>query len=566
MRHHCCVRSVLLLSVLTCCLALASAWRHRQWRHRQSEDYEDTLHSWRPRVVVPTQGEVWPQPLNQTKSSNTLSLDASTFSFQYEGPCFVVQQALKRYRREILFQNCTKPGTSKGERYQNSGSLHRNNHLFNGAFHVLKVTVSRPCEDIPDHQMDESYVLSISSSEESFISARTVWGALRGLETFSQLVYSPDGESWVVNETVIYDEPRFPHRGLLIDSSRHFLPMESIIDTLDAMSYNKMNVLHWHIVDDEAFPYVSKTFPSLSEKGAYDPEVRVYQPRDVQHVISEAAARGIRVIPEFDTPGHTRSWGAAFPEILTTCYKKMEPIGLGPIDPSTNVTYAFLKELFAEVADVFPEQYIHLGGDEVDFDCWKSNPNISDFMENIGITGDYDKLEEYYIRRLLKIVQGARKSYMVWQEVFDNGIEIAPDTVVHIWLHPQEEELSAVTRAGYNALLSSCWYLDYISYTKDWKRYYGCDPHDFTGTPQQKALVQGGEACIWGEYVDATNLISRTWPRASAVAERLWSPASVEYTDTTASRFEEQRCRMLRRGLKVEPENGPGVCDCDYLV
>ncbi|KAL3210676.1 hypothetical protein MRX96_008626 [Rhipicephalus microplus] len=96
MRHHCCVRSVLLLSVLTCCLALASAWRHRQWRHRQSEDYEDTLHSWRPRVVVPTQGEVWPQPLNQTKSSNTLSLDASTFSFQYEGPCFVVQQALKR--------------------------------------------------------------------------------------------------------------------------------------------------------------------------------------------------------------------------------------------------------------------------------------------------------------------------------------------------------------------------------------------------------------------------------------------------------------------------------------
>ncbi|KAL3210674.1 hypothetical protein MRX96_008624 [Rhipicephalus microplus] len=86
------------------------------------------------------------------------------------------------------------------------------------------------------------------------------------------------------------------------------------------------------------------------------------------------------------------------------------------------------------------------------------------------------------------------------------------------------------------------------------------------GTPQQKALVQGGEACIWGEYVDATNLISRTWPRASAVAERLWSPASVEYTDTTASRFEEQRCRMLRRGLKVEPENGPGVCDCDYLI
>ncbi|KAL1444345.1 hypothetical protein MTO96_029907, partial [Rhipicephalus appendiculatus] len=172
---------------------------------------------------------------------------------------------------------------------------------------------------------------------------------------------------------------------------------------------------------------------------------------------------------EFDTPGHTRSWGEAFPEILTTCYKGMEPFALGPIDPSTNATYAFLKELFAEVADVFPEQYIHLGGDEVSFNCWKSNPNITDFMEQIGIPGDYNKLEEFYIQRLLKIVQKLRKSYMVWQEVFDNGVEIAPDTVVHVWKEPHEAELSSVTRAGYNALLSSCWYLDYISYTQDWK-------------------------------------------------------------------------------------------------
>uniref|UniRef100_A0A224YPH5 Beta-hexosaminidase n=1 Tax=Rhipicephalus zambeziensis TaxID=60191 RepID=A0A224YPH5_9ACAR len=558
MRLRCCVPSVLLLSVLTCCLALASA--------RLPGLDADSVHTWRPRVVVPTQGEVWPQPMNQTKSSTTLSLDASTFSFQYEGPCFVVQQALKRYRRQILFQNCTKPGTARGAGRGNSIALDPDTNSYNGDLNVLKVTVSDRCEDIPDHKMDERYVLSLSSSEESFISARTVWGALRGLETFSQLVYSPDGVSWVVNETVIYDEPRFPHRGLLIDSSRHFLPMESIMDTLDAMSYNKMNVLHWHIVDDEAFPYVSKKFPSMSEKGAYDPEIRVYRPRDVQHVISEAAARGIRVMAEFDTPGHTRSWGEAFPEILTTCYKEMEPFALGPIDPSTNVTYAFLKELFAEVADVFPEQYIHLGGDEVSFNCWKSNPNITDFMEQIGIPGDYNKLEEFYIQRLLKIVQKLRKSYMVWQEVFDNGVEIAPDTVVHVWKQPHEQELSSVTRAGYNALLSSCWYLDYISYTQDWKKYYGCDPHNFTGTPKMKSLVQGGEACIWGEYVDATNLISRTWPRASAIAERLWSPASAKYTKKTASRFEEQRCRMLRRGLKVEPENGPGVCDCDYIV
>uniref|UniRef100_A0A131XIX2 Beta-hexosaminidase n=1 Tax=Hyalomma excavatum TaxID=257692 RepID=A0A131XIX2_9ACAR len=557
MTHHCRILSAWLVSILACWLALATARLHEV--HAEAGD------TWRPRVVVPTKGEVWPQPRNQTKSSNTLSLDENTFSFQYEGPCFVVQEALKRYRREILFQNCAKPQASGGATRRHAPNLHT--HSINGHLDTLKVTVSHECEDLPTHHMDESYYLSISSNEESFISARSVWGALRGLETFSQLVYSPDGVSWVVNETFIYDEPRFPHRGLLIDSSRHFLPMESIMDTLDAMTYNKMNVLHWHIVDDESFPYVSKTFPSMSEKGAYDPEIRVYRPADVQHVISEAAGRGIRVMAEFDTPGHTRSWGEAFPDLLTTCYKEAEPSGkLGPIDPTTNATYAFLKELFTEVADTFPEQFVHLGGDEVSFDCWKSNPNITDFMAEIGIPGDYKKLEQFYIQRLLKIVQGLRKSYMVWQEVFDNKVEIAPDTVVHVWKEPHKEEMSSVTAAGFNALLSSCWYLDYISYSKDWTKYYACDPHNFTGTPKQKSLVQGGEACIWGEYVDATNLISRTWPRASAVAERLWSPASVKVTKETASRFEEQRCRMLKRGLKVEPENGPGVCECDYIV
>lgn len=528
----------------------------------------ETGQSWRPRVVVPTRGEVWPQPLNQTKSCRTLSVDASMFSFQYDGPCFVVQQAIKRYRREILFQNCTKPSTSRAaERADARNAVNSPTPLSDGHLDVLRVMVQRECEDLPDHRMDESYTLSLSSAHKSFISARTVWGALRGLETFSQLLYSPDGVSWVVNETLIYDEPRFPHRGLLIDSSRHFLPLESIMDTLDAMAYNKMNVLHWHIVDDESFPYVSRTFPSMSEKGAYDPYIRVYRPEDVQHVISEAAARGIRVMVEFDTPGHTRSWGEAFPDLLTTCYEGMEPSGnLGPIDPTRNETYVFLKELFTEVAGVFPDQYVHLGGDEVSFDCWKSNPNITNFMADIGIPGDYKKLEEFYIQRLLKVVQGVRKSYMVWQEVFDNNVEIASDTVVHVWKEPHQEEMSAVTAAGFNALLSSCWYLDYISYSHDWKTYYACDPHNFTGTAKQKSLVEGGEACIWGELVDAANLISRTWPRASAVAERLWSPAWVKYSKTTASRFEEQRCRMRRRGLKVEPENGPGVCECDYVV
>ncbi|XP_077491362.1 beta-hexosaminidase subunit alpha-like isoform X3 [Amblyomma americanum] len=516
--------------------------------------------SWRPNVVVPTRGGVWPLPLNQTTGRNLLSLDPNEFSFQYDGSCDVVQRAIQRYRDHILFAGCKAPGGGQGRR----GPWRR---VALATLDVLNVTVTGKCEELPHPDMDESYKLLVRAHSDSFLTAETVWGALRALETFSQLVYTVESGEFVVNETAIYDKPRFSHRGLLIDTSRHFLPVHAIVETLDAMAYNKLNVLHWHIVDDPSFPYVSKTFPSLSEKGAYYPETHVYQPEDVQRVISEASARGIRVMAEFDTPGHTRSWGAAFPDVLTTCYKGSEPDGeLGPIDPTKNGSYTFLARLFKEVADVFPDQYVHLGGDEVGFDCWKSNPNITSFMRKMGIAGNYEKLEDYYIQKLLQIVRRTGKSYMVWQEVFDNKVEVAPDTVVHVWKQPYLTELNAVTAAGFQTLLSSCWYLNHINYGADWKVYYECDPQNFTGTPQQKALVLGGEACMWGEYVDGTNLISRTWPRACAPAEKLWSPASVNKPEKASARFEEQRCRMLRRGLNVEPANGPGVCECDYVI
>lgn len=306
---------------------------------------------------------------------------------------------------------------------------------------------------------------------------------------------------------------------------------------------------------------------TATNRGAYDPETHVYRPADVQYVIGEAAARGIRVMVEFDTPGHTLSWGQAYPELLTTCYTGDAPNGeLGPLDPTRKETYVFMAHFFAEVARVFPDQYLHLGGDEVSFDCWQSNPNITSFMRRMGFSSRFDKLEEYYIQRLLEIIQTLRKSYVVWQEVFDNNVTIAPDTVVHVWKPPQNEELASVTSAGYRALLSACWYLDYISYGADWKKYYACDPHNFRGSPQQKALVIGGEVCLWSEYIDATNIISRAWPRASAAAERLWSPATVNSVEEAAPRLEEHRCRMRRRGLMVEPQNGPGFCDCDNAI
>ncbi|XP_066469998.1 beta-hexosaminidase subunit beta [Tiliqua scincoides] len=320
------------------------------------------------------------------------------------------------------------------------------------------------------------------------------------------------------------------------------------------MAFNKFNVFHWHIVDDPSFPYQSVAFPELSAKGAYSYN-HVYTPSDVRLVIEYARLRGIRVIPEFDTPGHTQSWGKGQKDILTPCYDKDRPNGsYGPINPILNTTYDFMAKLFKEIGTVFPDDYIHLGGDEVDFSCWRSNPDVTEFMKKQGLLFTYAKLEGYYIQKVLDLVTSLKKKSIVWQEVFDNGVKLQPDTTVEVWIGGDyNEELSKITKEGHQAILAAPWYLDYISYGQDWRKYYSVEPLSFSGYKSQKERVLGGEACLWGEYVDATNLTPRLWPRASAVGERLWSSENVTDVDDAYARLTQHRCRMLRRGIAAEP-------------
>ncbi|XP_027527283.1 beta-hexosaminidase subunit beta isoform X1 [Neopelma chrysocephalum] len=506
---------------------------------------------WELAADAVSEDSLWPLPQWLRTSPRQLQLAPGRFQLVHGAGssarpgCGLLQDAFRRYY-EYMFGHSRRrrwgrrPLTARGE----------------PELSELQVVIEAPdpgCDSFPHLGSSEAYNLTVTEPV-AILKAYEVWGALRGLETFSQLVHEDDYGSFLVNESEINDFPRFAHRGILLDTSRHYLPLKSILTNLDAMAFNKFNVLHWHIVDDQSFPYQSIYFPELSDKGAYSSNL-IYTPADVHLVIEYARLRGIRVIPEFDTPGHTQSWGKGQKDLLTPCYDGEQPTGsFGPVNPILNTTYDFMTKFFKEVSNVFPDAYIHLGGDEVDFSCWKSNPEVKEFMKKQGFGCDYAKLESYYIQNILDIVSSYNKGQIIWQEVFDHKAQLKPDTVVQVWMaNNYAHELSHVTGAGFSAVLAAPWYLDYISYGQDWKKYYSVEPLDFPGSEEQKKLLIGGEACLWGEFVDATNLTPRLWPRASAVGERLWSSGKVTDLQDAYRRLMNHRCRMLRRGIAAEP-------------
>ncbi|XP_070845347.1 beta-hexosaminidase subunit beta isoform X1 [Chaetodon trifascialis] len=540
--------AALKFTVLLLALGLGRGLQYNGIDEFEEEEEEEA----EPVAQASMYGSLWPLPQKVQISQVSFKLTSSSFKIvdgkqSSAGPsCSLLQDAYRRYY-EYMFGGAKRQQLNKGRR---SGP---------SELTELQVWITSPdsdCDGYPGLTSDESYELSVDQPY-AVLKAPKVWGALHGLETFSQLVYEDEYGTKSINSTAISDFPRFAHRGILLDSSRHFLPIKVILANLETMAMNKINVFHWHIVDDQSFPYLSRTFPQLSQQGAYHPYTHVYTPADVKMVIEFARLRGIRVIPEFDTPGHTQSWGKGQTDLLTPCYSGSKPSGtFGPVNPILNTTYDFMSQFFKEVSAVFPDAYVHLGGDEVDFTCWKSNPDIQKFMDQQGFGQDYSKLESFYIQRLLEIVTTTNKGYIIWQEVFDNGVKLKPDTLIHVWKGNQQQyqnEMANVTSSGYRTLLSTPWYLNRISYGQDWQGHYKADPQDFKGTEEQKKLVIGGEACLWGEYVDATNLTPRLWPRASAVAERLWSAKEVTDINDAFSRLSAHRCRMVERGIPAEP-------------
>jgi len=499
--------------------------------------------------------------------------------------CDVIEKAIQRYHQRIFSLDPT-TATKRSTSNEDEDLPFINDINFGGSLNEVQVLMNNPsgCHKYPEKDMDEHYEIKINSPDDpglAKIIAFTNWGILRGLESFSQLITTESDENdntvFKVKTTSLMDFPRFTYRGIMLDSARHYLPKSLILDNLDLMEMNKFNVLHWHITDSTSFPYQSSTFPDLSAKGAYSPK-HIYTQRDVAEIVEAARIRGIRVVPEFDTPGHADSWEAGQPGLLTKCNtandanyvsgsRQKQEWNYGPINPIKESVYTFLASFFKEIASIFPDKLMHLGGDEVGTKCWETNEEILEYMKVHNITGKFRLLESLYMNKLIGIItdlsQG--KQTAVWQEVFSDHDKIRNDTVVHVWRNDfkgyWQQLIKNVTSKGYEVILSSPWYLNYISYGADWPKYYKIDPQDFHGTEEQQRLVKGGTACIWGEFVNRFNLIPRLWPRASAVAERLWSSRKTVDIKDAEVRLQEHECRMAKRGYPVEPINGPGFCD-----
>lgn len=371
---------------------------------------------------------------------------------------------------------------------------------------------------IPDLKEDESYSLEVGPSGAR-LHAATVVGALRGLETLLQLEGS-DAQGFLIHGATINDAPRFPWRGVLIDVSRHWEPPAVIKRTLDGMAAVKLNVLHWHLSDDQGFRVESRAFPLLQEMGS---DGNYYTQDQIREIVAYATDRGIRVVPEFDMPGHTTAWFVGHPELASAPgpYQIERRWGvLKPtMDPTRETTWSFLADFLADVVPLFPDRYWHVGGDEVDPAQWNTSVAIQAWMKTRGLA-DADALQTHFNERLFAILASHNRTPVGWDEILQPGLPTG--AVIQSWRGMGG--LMGAASTGRQAILSAPYYLDHI---KTAGEMYLADPVPDNLPADQATLVLGGEAAMWAEYVTMETIDSRLWPRLGALAERFWSPREV---------------------------------------
>jgi hexosaminidase len=396
---------------------------------------------------------------------------------------------------------------------------------------------------------DESYKLDVSPTK-ILIEANTDLGVIHALETLLQLL-SNNNEAYYFSAVKISDFPRFTWRGLMIDVARHFQPVEVLKRNLDAMAAVKMNVFHWHLTDDQGFRIESKIYPKLHELGS---DGLYYTQNQIKEVVQYASDRGIRVVPEVDVPGHATAFLTAYPAIASkdTTYtiERFSGIFDPTLDPTNEKTYEILDGLFGEMAALFPDKYIHIGGDENEGKHWDENSEIQAFKKKNNLETNHD-LQTYFNIRLEKILAKYGKSLMGWEEIMTENMPTS--ALIHSWKGVNEgveagNSLITAAKKGYYTVLSNGYYIDLMQPVSE---HYLVDPmpENINLTSEEKSRILGGEATMWSELVTPLTIDSRLWPRTAAIAERFWSSKEIVDIESMYKRLEYVSFRLEELGI-----------------
>ncbi|XP_021924900.1 chitooligosaccharidolytic beta-N-acetylglucosaminidase isoform X2 [Zootermopsis nevadensis] len=442
---------------------------------------------------------------------------------------------------------------------------------------------------------DESYELYISEADteiQASIISTEFFGARHGLETLHQLITFDDvTDSLVIMRDVnITDSPAFPFRSLVLDTARNYFSVASIKRTIDGMAASKLNTFHWHLTDSHSFPFQSQTYPQLSLYGAYTPQ-QIYTPQDILSVVEYARARGIRVVPEFDAPAHVgEGWQWAGPNV-TVCVNAQPWINYcveppcGQLNPTNDTVYEILGGIYHDMFALFEPDIFHMGGDEVNFGCWRSSPEIVNWMtsHHLGQTDDdYLQLWDIFQKRAYtKVVEanGGKEipivlwtSHLTAQGTVDKYLD-NKTYIIQIWTKGSDKVIAELINKGfrvifsnYDALYFDCGFGAWISEGNNWcspyigwQKVYMNNPYtmltdlgvDISPGTEARELVLGAEAALWSEQVDESSVDGRFWPRAAAMAERLWSNPD-EGWQKAEYRMLAHRERLVRQGIQAE--------------
>ncbi|PRP84225.1 beta-hexosaminidase 2 [Planoprotostelium fungivorum] len=408
--------------------------------------------------------------------------------------------------------------------------------------------------------MDESYSLTITESSIR-IKAENVFAIMHALETLSQMItYNFDTSTYDIANAPwkIEDDPDFEHRGILIDTSRHFQPVSILKKLIESLSYAKFNVLHWHVVDANSFPMEVKSYPKLWQ-GAYRREER-YTQAEISHLVNYARDHGIRVMVEFDNPAHTYAWGIGYPDILPEGWQEAEncpntcpnldcDVPMDPVNPLSKQRQ-IVSGVIREATTLFPENLLHLGGDEVPLGCWNKSSTI--LQHTIQYNKTLQDLYLEFVQASQRVAVDQGRTPVNWEEVYVNfGTLLDPRVIVHVWL-----SLDTVRRAaqdGYRVIVSNgWWYLDH--WDNDFERYYRNELL-YNVTEELRGKVIGGEVCMWGERMDSSQMLRLIWPKAAGAAERLWNYNEAEgqwALEKALPRLRRFRCLLIDRGISAD--------------